>query len=61
MSDTTMRRIAKEDLRFRTYVIKVRQMLSEAAKTNRIPRCNLLLASKQSRFESNGLLCLELH
>jgi len=29
VSDTTIRRIAEEDLRFKFYVIKVRQMLSE--------------------------------
>jgi len=29
VSNTTMRRIAEEDLRFKSYVIKVRQMLSE--------------------------------
>jgi len=29
VSDTTMRRIAEEDLRFKSYVIKVRQMLFE--------------------------------
>jgi len=29
VSDTTMHRIAEEDLRFKSYVIKVRQMLSE--------------------------------
>jgi len=29
VSDTTMRRIAEEDLCFKSYVIKVRQMLSE--------------------------------
>ncbi|XP_032687204.1 uncharacterized protein LOC116851661 [Odontomachus brunneus] len=45
VSDTTMRRIAEEDLRFKSYVIKVRQMLSEAAKMNRVARCNLLLCS----------------
>ncbi|XP_032682253.1 uncharacterized protein LOC116849323 isoform X2 [Odontomachus brunneus] len=39
VSDTTMRRIAEEDLRFKSYVIKVRQMLSEAAKMNRVARC----------------------
>jgi len=43
MCDTITRRIAKEDLRFKSYVIKVRQMLSEVAKMNRIARCNLLL------------------
>jgi len=32
MSDTKMRQISEEDLRFKSYVIKVRQMLSEATK-----------------------------
>jgi len=35
MSDTTMRRIAEEDLRFELHMIRVRQMLFETAKMNR--------------------------
>ncbi|RLU19560.1 hypothetical protein DMN91_008117 [Ooceraea biroi] len=58
-----MRRIAEEDLRYKSYVIKVRQMLSEAAKMKIVARCNLLLSSlknsEQSRFESFGLLRVE--
>ncbi|XP_072764892.1 uncharacterized protein [Anoplolepis gracilipes] len=45
VSDTTMRRIAEEDLRYKSYVIKVRQMLSETAKMKRVARCHLLLNS----------------
>lgn len=40
-----MRRIAEEDLRYKSYVIKVRQMLSEAARIKRVARYNLLLCS----------------
>ncbi|KYQ60591.1 hypothetical protein ALC60_00351 [Trachymyrmex zeteki] len=40
-----MRRIVEEDLRYKSYTIKVRQMLSEAARTKRVERCNLLLCS----------------
>ncbi|XP_018311841.1 uncharacterized protein [Mycetomoellerius zeteki] len=43
MSDTTVRRIVQEDLRYKSYVLKVRQMLSEAAKAKRLARCNLLV------------------
>jgi len=46
-------RIAEEDLRFKFYVIKIRQMLSEAVKMNRVARCNLLLCSLKFRFESS--------
>ena len=45
VSERTMRRIAEEDLRYTSYVIKVRQMLSEDAKMKRVARCNLLLCS----------------
>jgi len=33
-----MRRIAKEDLRYKSYTLKTRQMLSEIARTSRIVR-----------------------
>ena len=33
VSEKTMRRIVEEDLRYKSYTIKVRQMLSEAART----------------------------
>lgn len=49
VSDTTMRRIAEEDLRFKSYVIKIRQMLSESAKMNRVARCNLFLCSLKNK------------
>ena len=45
MSGTIVRRIAQEDLRYASYVLKVRQMLSNAAKLKRLARCNLLLCS----------------
>ncbi|XP_076626017.1 uncharacterized protein LOC143344146 [Colletes latitarsis] len=45
VSETVVRRIAQEDLRYVSYVLKVRQMLSEAAKLKRLARCNLLLCS----------------
>ncbi|CAK9829643.1 Transposable element Tcb1 transposase [Anthophora retusa] len=45
VSEKTMRRIVEEDLRYKSYTIKVRQMLSEAARTKRVERCNLLLCS----------------
>lgn len=45
VSEATMRRIAEKDLRYTSYVLKVRQMLSEAAKVKRVARCNLLLCS----------------
>lgn len=45
LSDTSVRRIVLEDLRYTSYVLKVRQMLSEAAKLKRLARCNLLLCS----------------
>ncbi|EZA55143.1 hypothetical protein X777_05320 [Ooceraea biroi] len=62
VSDTTIRRIAEEDLRYKSYVIKVRQMLSEAAKMKRVARSNLLLSSLKNeaagriRFFSNEKL-----
>lgn len=43
-----MSRIVKEDLRYNSYTIKVRQMLFEAVRTKRIERCNLLLCSLQN-------------
>ncbi|XP_018364731.1 PREDICTED: uncharacterized protein LOC108762295, partial [Trachymyrmex cornetzi] len=43
--EKTIRRIVEEDLRYKSYTIKLRQMLSEAARTKRVERCNLLLYS----------------
>ncbi|CAH2005543.1 unnamed protein product [Acanthoscelides obtectus] len=43
VSERTMRRIA-EDLRYKSYTIKLRQMLYEATRTKRLARCNLLLS-----------------
>ena len=54
-----MRRIAKEDIRYKSYTLKIRQMLSETARTSRVARCNLLLyslkneASEPIRFFSD--------
>ena len=56
----TMRRIAEEDLRYKSYTLKIRQMLSEAARTSRgqartIARCNVFFekASGWIRFFSD--------
>jgi len=38
VSEPTMRRIAEEDLRYKSYTLKIRQMPSEAARTTRIAR-----------------------
>ena len=43
--DRTMRRAISEDLRCKSYVIKVRQMLSDAMKDKRVDRCAKLLHS----------------
>jgi AraC-like DNA-binding protein len=45
VSETTMRRLVHEDLRYSSYVLKVRQMLTENAKIRRLERCRLLLSS----------------
>lgn len=52
ISERIVRRIAQEDLRYTSYVIKVRQMLSEVAKLKRLARCNLLLCSL--KHEASG-------
>jgi len=41
ISEPTMRRIAKEDLRYKSYTLKIQQIFSEAARTKRIARCKL--------------------
>ncbi|XP_076279399.1 uncharacterized protein LOC143208672 [Lasioglossum baleicum] len=38
ISEKTMRRIIEEDLRYKSYTIKVRQMLSDAARAKRVKR-----------------------
>jgi len=43
MSEPTMHRITEEDLRYKSYILKIG--LSEAARTSRVARCNLLLCS----------------
>ena len=40
-----MRQIAEKDLRYKPYTLKIRQMVSEAARTSRVACCNLLLCS----------------
>jgi len=44
VSEPTMHRIAEEDLRYKSYTLKI-QMLSEFTRTSRVARCNLLLCS----------------
>jgi len=41
VSESTVHRIAEEDLRYKSYTLKIRQILSEAARTKRVARCNL--------------------
>ena len=38
VSELTIRRIAEEDLRYKSYILKIRQMLSEAARTSQVVR-----------------------
>jgi len=38
VSKLTMRQIDEEDLRYKSYTLKIRQILSEAAKTKRVAR-----------------------
>ena len=38
VSEPTMRQIAEENLRYKSYTLKIRQMLSEAARTSRVAR-----------------------
>ncbi|EFN62830.1 hypothetical protein EAG_00300, partial [Camponotus floridanus] len=52
VSEPTMRRIAEKDLRYKSYTLKIRQILSEAARTKRVARCNLLLCSLKN--EASG-------
>jgi len=61
-----MHRIAdEEDLRYMSYMLKIQQILSEAAKTSRVFCCNLLLcslkneASGQIRFFSEKMFTVE--
>jgi hypothetical protein len=59
VGDGTVRRIIEEDLRYRSYVLKVRQMLSQEIKDKRVARCQHLLtslkhdAASRIRFFSN--------
>jgi len=52
VSEPTMRRIAEENLRYKSNTLKIRQMLSEAARTSRVARYNLLLCSLKN--ETSG-------
>jgi len=38
VSEPTMRRIAKKDFQYKSYTLKIRQMISEVARTNRVAR-----------------------
>ena len=38
VSESTMRRIAEEDFRYKSYTLMIRQMLSEATRTSRVVR-----------------------
>ena len=49
-----MHRITEKDLRYMSYVLKVQQILSEAAKVKRVGRCNLFLCSM--KHEAVGCL-----
>ena len=56
VNESTMRRIAEEDLRYKSHTLKI-QMLSEAQDK---PSCSLrLLFWPQPRFKSLGLLRME--
>jgi len=39
VSEPTMRRIAEEELRYKSYTLKIRQILFEAARIKRVARC----------------------
>jgi transposase len=45
VSDGTIRNAVYKDLRYKSYVLQVRQMLSEAMKEKRLAKCSLLLIS----------------
>lgn len=45
VSDFTIRKAVSEDLRCKSYVLRVRQMLSAEMKSKRVARCSLLLSS----------------
>lgn len=45
VSHYTMRRVICDDLRYKSYVLKVRQMLSASMKEKRVAKCSVLLAS----------------
>jgi inhibitor of nuclear factor kappa-B kinase subunit alpha len=45
VSECTIRRAVKEDLRCKSYVLRVRQMLSAEMKNKRVARCAILLSS----------------
>ena len=43
---------AHEDLRYKSFVLKVRQIVSEAMKVKRLERCELYIASPKRRAAS---------
>lgn len=45
VNGTTMRRIFKKDLRYHFYMMRVKQMLSEVARMNRMAPRHLLISS----------------
>lgn len=45
VSHTTVRRVVQENLKYKSYVLKVRQMLSETAKAKKLARYNSLVCS----------------
>jgi len=53
VSEPTMRRIAEEDLRYKSYTLKIRQMLSSCQDKSYSPP---ILVSQQLRIKSLGLL-----
>jgi len=55
INEPTMRRIVEEDFRYKSYSLKIQQMFSDAARTNRVAR----LPFWPSRFKSFGLLRTE--
>ncbi|XP_011135173.1 uncharacterized protein LOC105180667 [Harpegnathos saltator] len=52
VAESTIRRIVQEDLRYTSYVHKVRQMLSKAVKAKRLAICSLLVCSLKNEAAS---------
>ena len=51
--------IAEKNLRYKSYILKIRQMLSEAAKTNRVARLGSYSGLSIVQFKSLALLRME--